>query len=144
MAILKVRGQRMVRMTEVGDKNRTPKVPELFTHWYDFLNWLLDRTTRFPKNLRHTLTNRIETLVLNILMNIVEARYDRKNRSDRLSSINLDLEKMRVLMRLCHSRRLLSKNQYEHASREIDKAGRMTGGWKRFQENRDETSGEPV
>lgn len=131
-------------MSDDGDKRETPKVPELFTHWFDFLNWLFDRTTRFPKNIRHTLTNRIETLALDILMNIVEARYGRKVRSERLSRVNLDLEKMRVLMRLCHSRRFLSNNQYEHASREIEKAGRMTGGWKRFQETRDETSREPV
>jgi len=123
---------------------RGAKIPELFTHWFDFLNWLFDRTTRFPKNIRSPLTNRIETLALDILMNIIEARYERKVRSKRLSKVNLDLEKMRVLMRLCHSRRFLSNRQYEHASREIDKAGRMTGGWKRFQENRDETSRELV
>jgi len=131
-------------MIDDGDNKQTPKVPELFTHWFDLLNWLFDRTTRFPRNIRHTLTNRIEVLALDILMNIVEARYDRKVRWERLTKVNLDLEKMRVLMRLCHSRHYISNRQYEHASREIEKAGRMTGGWKRFQENRDETSGKPV
>ena len=103
--------------------------PELFVHWFDFTNWLFDRTARFPKNIRHTVTNRLEDLALVILMNIVGARYDRKNRNDILSKINLDLEKMRVLLRLCHSRCYLSNSQFEHSSREVEKAGQMTGGW---------------
>ena len=116
-----------------GEK-RPPEVPELFVRWFDFTNWLFDRTARFPKNMRHTLTNRVEVAALEILLGVVEARYDRENRAEKLSGVNMGLEKMRVLMRLCHARGYLSNPQYEHACREIDTAGRMAGGWKRHRE----------
>ena len=116
-------------MSDDSIQKKKDTTPELFVHWFNFTNWLFDRTARFPKNIRHTLTNRIEDLTLEILVNIVKARYDRENRKSILSMINLDLEKMRVLLRLCHSRCYLSNSQFEHAVREVDKAGQMTGGW---------------
>ncbi|MFN5314108.1 MAG: hypothetical protein ACK5FF_06605 [Planctomyces sp.] len=38
-----------------------PDTP-LFVKTHDFVLWLLRHTQRFPKNLRHSYTNRVESL----------------------------------------------------------------------------------
>ncbi len=52
--------------------------PPLFVLWYDFLNWLLQKTEKMPKNIRFTLTSRIDNLALDIIEGIIEARYSRQ------------------------------------------------------------------
>ena len=42
---------------------RIPDTP-LFVKTHDFLLWLLQRTQRFPKHLRHSYTLKVETMAL--------------------------------------------------------------------------------
>jgi hypothetical protein len=109
-----------------------PDVPTLFVHWESFLNWLLDRTEKFPKRLRFTLTSRIDNLALDIYTRVVEARY-RRDRVALLERLNLDLELLRLLLRLARDRRVLDHRAFAHACEQIDTAGRMVGGWLRYQ-----------
>jgi hypothetical protein len=107
-----------------------PEVPTLFVHWEAFLNWLLDRTEKFPRRLRFTLTGRIDNLALDIYTRVVEARY----RRDRISVLErLNLELLRLLLRLARDRRVLDPRAFAHACEAIDTAGRMVGGWLRQQ-----------
>lgn len=105
----------------------------VFVQWADFIEWLLATTEKLPKSARFTLTSRIEALALDVLEDIVEARYAR-GKAEILRRANLRLEKMRVLLRVCHSRRYLATNSFEHAACAIDEAGRMLGGWRKQQE----------
>jgi len=105
----------------------------IFVHWVDFLDWLLAKTGGFPKSARFTFANRIDNLALDVLEDIIEARYTREKVAI-LQRANLRLEKIRVLIRLCHRRRYLAHAGYEHAARQIDEAGRMLGGWIKQQE----------
>ncbi len=72
----------------------------LFVHWQQTLDWILDITERLPQKVRFTLANRIADLSLDILEDIIEAIYQ-KQRANILRKINLNLEKLRVLFRLC-------------------------------------------
>jgi len=100
----------------------------LFVLWSDFLHWLLDRTEKFPKHVRFTLSGRIDAYALDVFEGIVEARYTR-TRMEILKRIDLALEKLRLLLRVVHQRRYLSHDQYEYASSIVHEAGRMVGGW---------------
>ncbi len=108
------------------------EVPVLFVHWERFLAWLLDRTARFPRRLRFTLTNRIDNLALDVFEGLVAARYERQ-RIPILAKINLDIEKLRLLLRIARDRGFLDRRSFENASKEIDTAGRMVGGWLKHQ-----------
>ena len=108
------------------------EVPVLFVHWERFLDWLLDRTERFPRRLRFTLTNRIDNLAFDIFESLVEARYQRQ-RVPILARINLDIEKLRLLLRIARDRGFLDRRSFDHACKEIDTAGRMVGGWLKHQ-----------
>ena len=88
----------------------------LFERWMETTRWLLDRTARFPKHLRHTLTNRLESLAIGILEDVTSAAY-RKNRGPTLRKANDRLNRLRVLLRLAHELQVLSHGPYEEAAR---------------------------
>lgn len=110
----------------------TVAVPVVFGHWERFLHWLLDRTEKFPKRVLHTFRLRIDNLALDTFELLVEARFSRE-RAPLLVRINLNLEKLRLLLRLAHDQRLLDPKAFTYACEEIDQVGRMIGGWLRSQ-----------
>lgn len=102
--------------------------PILLEHWYKTTDWILDKCDRLPKHTRFTLAGRLANLSVETLEYITEAAY-RAEKRELLKQVNLNFEKMRLLFRLCHDRRYLNTAQYEFIQTEIDKAGRMCGGW---------------
>ncbi|MGF1528152.1 MAG: diversity-generating retroelement protein Avd [Candidatus Competibacterales bacterium] len=100
-------------------------------HWYHTLNEILAAVERFPKHVHLTLANPMANNALDILDGIIQAIYRPKEPLDALSQINLNLERLRVLLRLVHEWRYLPTAQYEHLARQLEEAGRMVGGWQR-------------
>ena len=108
---------------------------EVFGRWEDLLDDLLDRTTRFPKSARFTFAARIDNLALDVLEELVRARYARgAEERDALARADLMLARLRVLVRLSHRRKFLDGRGYEHVSRGLDEVGRMLGAWRRGRE----------
>lgn len=107
----------------------------IFSQWMQFLEWLLPALEKFPKRVRFTFADRITNLALDIAEDLVEARYSR-DKGAILRRINLKLEKLRVLLRLCHRLQYLPHAGYEHAAKSINAVGRMLGGWIREQRER--------
>ncbi|MBT4837065.1 MAG: diversity-generating retroelement protein Avd [Methylococcales bacterium] len=101
----------------------------IFIHWYQTLGWLLDTIEKYPRNARFSLASRISDLALDILDGVIDAIYCPKSRQNTLKQINLNLEKLRVLLRLSHDRQYISTRQYEHSARAINETGSMVGGW---------------
>ncbi len=114
---------------------RVPDDLPIFVLWTEFLAWLLPTTEKFPHKVRFTLANRLDNLALDMVEDLVEARYTRDKRAS-LTRANLRLEKLRVLLRLCHTLGYLPHARYEHAMRAINQVGQMLGGWHRQQEER--------
>ena len=105
-------------------KKQTP----IFSLWTDITGWMLDRIDDFPKKVRFSLSNRIANLVVDILERIIEALYKRK-KIVILRDINIKIEKLRVLLRICFNKNYLSVKQHEFIQEKINDAGRMIGGW---------------
>lgn len=110
-------------------------MPALQVHWEKVLGDLLDRTVSFPKAVRFTFSSRIDGLALDVLDGLVVARFAaRDERRAVLATVDRDLARLRVLLRLSHDRRYLDGRGFEHVCREVDEAGRMLGGWRRYLE----------
>lgn len=105
---------------------------QVFVRWQRFLGWLLGKTEKFPKRVRFTFSSRLDNMALDVLEIIVEAAYTR-DKLALLKRANLEIEKMRVLIRICYEQRYLSTDAYEHAVKELYESGRMVGGWIRQQ-----------
>lgn len=105
-------------------KNNYP----LYVKWIDTVPWIMARTERFPKNLRYSLSQKIDNICLEILELIVQAIYSKRKR-EFLIQINLKLDVLRSLLQMAFQMKRLSERQYEYISRELMESGKMVGGW---------------
>lgn len=100
----------------------------IFAKTYDFLVWLIPQTLKFPKSQRFVLAQRLHDSALNFHELLIRARKVRPNR-EVLVQADVELEKVRLHLRLAHELRLLNAGQYEHGSRAVVEIGRLLGGW---------------
>ena len=105
-------------------KNNYP----LYVKWMDTVPWIMERTQRFPKNLRYSLAQKIDNICIDILELIVQAIYSRA-KNDLLIKINNKLDVLRALFQMSFKMKLLTEGQYEYISRELLESGKMVGGW---------------
>ena len=120
-----------------NQKKGQPKKCELsiFVKWMEFLKWLLPITDKFPQKARFTFADRINNLALDIIENIIEAQYQ-KDKLLILRKANLELEKLRILIRISCDLHYISYKSYEFAVRSINETGKMLGGWIKQTNNR--------
>ena len=102
----------------------------LFVKWSDSTDWILNTVEKFPKSVRFTISGRIANITLDVMEGIIEAIYT-KERRHILEKINLYIEKLSVMFRICYKRRYLSQKQYEYVSELLNESGKMIGGWKK-------------
>jgi len=105
-----------------------PEVMQVIPKTYDLILWLIPRLKEFPRNQRFLLGDRIQSAALDVLCLLIEANYT-QGRAGLLRSANLELEKLRYLVRLAHDLRYLNGRRYQHAAERIDEVGRLVGGW---------------
>ena len=106
--------------------------PELLVlvKFEEFTAWLLDRTAKWPKSARFTITQRIENHALDVIEDLVIARYRRAGRRAVLDAVNLRIERMRHLFRIARGARVCPSTAFETAMRSLDETGRMLHGWR--------------
>ena len=102
----------------------------ILTKTFDLLAWLGPRTDRFPKNYRHTVTERL----LGAALDFQEAIFDAQSqggttRQKHLRAADSHLNKLRLYLRLAHRWRWLNDGQYRHVSEMVAEIGRLLGGW---------------
>ncbi len=97
---------------------------------YDLILWSCNHTSRFPRNHRFALGDRIERAMYDRLEMLIQAKYTRENKAI-LDAANLKLEILRFQMRLAKDLQCIKLNSYEFASKAIDEIGRLVGGWVR-------------
>ncbi|MHC4820667.1 MAG: diversity-generating retroelement protein Avd [Planctomycetota bacterium] len=107
---------------------RTP----IFVRTYDFVLWLLPHTAKFPKAMRHSFTNRLETDILRFQGALCRASRARGTaRRSALDASDGLLDSVRFLVRLAHGFGWLTTRQHEHATIRMSEIGRLLGGWQR-------------
>lgn len=116
--------------------------PKVMTALYDLTVWYMARTERFPKPLRVSLGDRIDTKLLDMLEIANRARFSKQPKKY-LQSLNLELESLRVMSRLARDRGGIQVRQFEFAARSIEEIGMQVGGWLR-QTAHNENTQEPV
>jgi len=98
------------------------------TKTYDLLKWLLPIVSRFPKDKRYTIGQRLENKLLDILELLLWANYS-KDKLDILKKANIELECFRYLIRLSADLRFINLKRYEFISQQVNEVGRLIGGW---------------
>jgi hypothetical protein len=100
----------------------------VITKTYDFVLWCWHHTSRFPRNHRFGLGDRIERHLYKVLETLIQAKYTR-DQQELLRGANLRLEILRFQVRLAKDMQCLKTNSYAHAAKAIDEIGRMVGAW---------------
>ena len=107
-----------------------PDTP-LFVKTHDFLLWLIRHTQRFPKNLRHSYTLKLENIVFEFQESILMANAVRgADRSRWLGQADGKLGCLRALLRFAYDLQLLAGNQVQYAAGLVDELGRLLGAWR--------------
>ena len=100
----------------------------IFVQWMDFIKWLFLTTEKFPKKMRFNFTDRINSLALDVVEDLIEARYS-TNKAGTLRRVNLNIEKIRMLLRICFEIQVLPFKAYEQSMVSLNDIGKMLGGW---------------
>src|SRR3954449_13032740 len=100
----------------------------VLTKTYDLILWSCNHTSKFPRNHRFVLGERIERNLYDLLETLIAAKY-MKDRRRLLEDANLSLEILRSRMRLAKDLQCLKVESYAFAARSIDEIGRLVGGW---------------
>ena len=111
----------------------TTGLPTVVSDAYELLKWLVDHVCKFPRSHRFVLGERIETAMLDLVLLLVEAAYQREAKARLIHQANVELEKVRLLIRLGKDLGFTSLRQYEHACVQVTGIGRQIGGWARFE-----------
>jgi hypothetical protein len=100
----------------------------VITKTYDLILWSCHHTSRFPRNHRFVLGERIERNLYDLLETLIQAKYTRE-RKPLLEQANLKLEILRFQVRLAKDLECLRANSYAFGSKLIDEIGKLVGGW---------------
>ena len=95
---------------------------------HQLLHWLIPQMDKFPRNRRFTLGERMESGLLDVLENLINAAYSHANKQP-LAKAYHKLAVVRHLWRLCFELKVIPIKQYEHGSRLLVDIGNQIGGW---------------
>ena len=110
------------------DNKRNECEPRVLVCLYDLSIWVMKATNRYPKNWRVTLGDRLDRLMLDMLLLAQQARLH-KNKTQQLVQLSDQLESLRMLIRLSRDMGCLDLRRYEYAAKCMDEIGRQLGGW---------------
>lgn len=102
----------------------------IFTRTYDFINWLIPQSMKFPRSQRFIVTKRLQDASLDFYELIIEAnKFSQKSRYTLLKKADARLDGVRFYLRLCHKWQWLTDGQYNHAANMVSDIGKLLGGW---------------
>ena len=100
----------------------------VITKTYDLILWSCNHTSRFPRQHRFVLGERLERNLYDLLETLIQAKYSRE-RKPLLDAANLKLEILRFQVRLAKDLQCLKTTSYGFAAKQIDEIGKLVGGW---------------
>lgn len=102
----------------------------IFVRTFDLLAWLLPVTLKFPREQRFVLAKRLQDAAFNFYEAITAAGLG-ANAGRSLAQADVELQRLKLYLRLSHRLELFSPGQYEHAARMAVEIGKLLGGWRK-------------
>lgn len=115
---------------QAAPKQAMPRKPQAVQDCHLLLEWLIPLLDKFPRNRRFTLGERIESGLLEVLENLIQATYGHA-RQQSLVQANLKLDIVRHLWRLSYQLQVIPIKRYDHGSGLMESLGRQIGGWRK-------------
>jgi four helix bundle protein len=99
----------------------------LYQKMYDLILYSFPIINRFPKSQKFVLGQQIQNCMLGISALIVHANK-LKNKRMKLYEIDIELEKLRLLIRLSRDLGFMNTGKYGNHVQKIEEIGRLLGG----------------
>ena len=109
----------------MDDRKQSP----IFTRTSDFLLWLMEHTENFPKSERFRMGKRLEDCAFQFYELLILATRSAKRKRQLLLEADVELEKLRLYMRMSQRRKLTNLPQYHFAANALIEIGKLLGGW---------------
>ncbi|MFZ6015674.1 MAG: diversity-generating retroelement protein Avd [Patescibacteria group bacterium] len=111
---------------ELGEIPIVRSVYLAYAYWNELL-------LKFPKSQRYTLGTKCAECILEILELVMTAaeHIDKTEKAKHLHSVNVKLDILKLLVRLCKNCKCISNNAYLQMESQLQEIGRMLGGWLR-------------
>ena len=100
----------------------------IFEKAYELIRWLYPAVRKFPKAQRFVLGQQIENTALDVLRGIIRANAERE-KLPYLKRISVDLDTLRILLRLAKDLEFISVRQWAFAAERMNEVGKLLGGW---------------
>ena len=86
---------------------------------------------KFPRDQKFLLGDRLQNHIIDVLEYFIKAYYssNKQNKKEIIIKVNIKLEVIRYLVRLCYHSGYFNSKKYEHISALINEIGRLNGGW---------------
>jgi hypothetical protein len=110
------------------DKPASDTTPRAVQACHELLAWLIPLLDQFPRARRFTLGERLESGLLAVLEDLVDAAYTADKRPA-LQRANRRLSVIRHLWRLALELKVINLKRYEYGAKLIEDLGRQIGGW---------------
>lgn len=102
----------------------------IFKKVYELYKTVHQYRTSVPKQDRHTIWQRCENTVLEILEGILLAsQLSKKEKLPALEKTSLKVNLFRVVVRLAHDTKAIDSSKHVQLQEMTDEVGRMLGGW---------------
>ncbi len=105
-------------------------LPQVIDDCHELLKWLIPLLDKFPRARRFTLGERLESGLLAVLEECIDAAYSKHKRTQ-LSAANRRLASVRHLWRLAYELRVIPRNRYYHGSQRLVGIGIQIGAWQK-------------
>jgi hypothetical protein len=115
-----------------------PQYEDVLTLSYEFLKYLVPILSKFPREQKFLLADRIQILMHDTLDDFIVAYYtkDKAEKIARLKPANMKLERLRFSIRLSHDLKLLSNQHYGVIATKINEIGGSLGNWLKYLEGK--------
>jgi len=87
----------------------------IFTRTYDLLKWLIPATLKFPKSQRFVMAERVRDTALDFQDLLIAAVFS-QDKAPILAQADIELQKLRVHLRLCFDFKLISMGHSTNTS----------------------------
>jgi four helix bundle protein len=102
----------------------------LFQKIYDFMIYSFPIINRFPKNQKYVLGQQIQNQAIDLAKLIMQAnKFGDKHRLTNLYYADVELEKLRMLLRLATDLGMMSYEKYGNHAEKLVEIGKLLGGW---------------
>lgn len=102
----------------------------VLTLTYDLLLFAIPTLVKFPRSQKFVLADRLQNALTGLLELLIEAYYSHgEQKRIALQTANLELEKIRYLVRLSKDLHCLDLRRYELMAGKLNEIGVQTGAW---------------